>query len=97
MHTKFSAVQQDAGDFLSGDPAFLVLPYEGIGLAFLDGVRSVDVRRDLQFDRNSLHVTPVRSTEVSPLLMSYSQNFPYRMRDAVRALGIGIGDRLFFG
>jgi len=97
VHVKFSAVQQDAGDFLSGDPAFLVLPYEGIGLVFLDGVGSVDVRRDLQFDRNSMTVTPIRSTEIVPILMSYSQNFPYRMRDTVRALGIGIGDRLFFG
>ena len=97
MHIKFSAVQQDGGDFLPGDPAFLMLPYEGIGLAFLDGVGSVDVRHHLQFDRNSLTVTPVRSTEVSPLLMTYSQNFPRRERDTVLALSTGIGDRLFFG
>jgi Matrixin len=97
VRIKFSAVQEDAGDFLSGDPAFLVLPYEGIGLAFLDGVGSVDVRRELQFDRNSLTVTPVRSTGIFPSLMTYSRSFPYRMRDTVLALGMGIGDRLFFG
>lgn len=97
VQIKFSAVQQDGGDFLSGNPAFLVLPYEGISLAFLDGVGSVDVRRELQFDRNSLTVQPVRSTEMFPNLMAYSQNFPSRMRDTLQALDIGIRDRLFFG
>jgi Matrixin len=97
VHVKFSAVQPDGGDFLAGDPPFLVLPYEGIGLVFLDGVKSVDVRRDLHFDRSSLTVTPVRSSEIFANLMSYSQNFPQRLRDTVLALAGGIADRLFFG
>lgn len=97
MHVKFSAVQPDGGDFQSGDPAFLIVPYEGAGLVFLDGVGSVDVRHDLRFDGTSLTVTPVRSTEIYPLLMTYSQNFPRRARDTVLALDIGLADRLFFG
>jgi hypothetical protein len=97
VRIQFSPVQPDGGDFLAGDPAFLVLPYEGIGLVFLDGVKSVDVRRDLHFDRSSLTVTPVRSSAIFANLMSYSQNFPQRMRDTVLALAVGITDRLFFG
>lgn len=97
MHVKFSAVQPDGGDFLSGNPAFLVVPYEGTGLVFLDGVRTIDVRRDLHFDRSDLTVTPVRSAGIFPNLMTYSQNFPQRMRDTVLGLAMGIGDRLFFG
>jgi Matrixin len=97
VHIKFSAVQPDGGDFLSGDPAFLVVPYEGIGLVFLDGVGSIDVRRDLHFDRSDLTVTPVKSREIFPNLMTYSQSFPQRMRDTVLGLAMGIGDRLFFG
>ena len=86
--TSFSAIWKDAG-VLHGPPPFAVVPWDGIGLVYLNGVRSLDVRRDLKYDRASLDVEVVKPSEVTRHLMTYAQNFPSAAFEDILAL---VGD-----
>jgi hypothetical protein len=81
----YSALLKDCG-FLYATPPCLVVPYEGVGLVCLGGVRNVDVRRDLKFDRVSLDVSVVGPKAALRALMTYSENFPHNMRSEILAL-----------
>ncbi len=71
----FSAIWKDSG-FLEATPPFLVIPYDGIGLAYLNGVRSLNMVDDLKFDRTNLSVTAVNANDISMYLVQYSQKLP---------------------
>jgi hypothetical protein len=81
----YSALLKDCG-FLSATPPCLVVPYEGIGLVCLGGVRNLDVRRDLKFDRSSLDVSVVSAKAAPMQLMIYSENFPQSVRSQILVL-----------
>ena len=88
MSASFSAVWQDSG-FLSANPPSLVVPLEGIGLLYLNGVRSPDVRRDFKFDSTNLTVTPVHASDLRKTLMLYAENFPSNVLTDVLASTAG--------
>jgi len=93
MSASFSAVWQDSG-FLSANPPslvvpLLVVPLEGIGLLYLNGVRSPDVRRDFKFDSTNLTVTPVHASDLRKTLMLYAENFPSNVLTDVLASTAG--------
>jgi hypothetical protein len=71
----FSEICKDSG-FLDSTPPFLVIPDDGIGLVFLIGVKALNVRLDLKFDRTNLSVTVVNNSDLHRYLMRYSENFP---------------------
>jgi hypothetical protein len=82
---------------LDGSPPCLVVPYEGIGLVCLGGVRNVDVRRDLKFDRTNLDVSVVGPKDALMTLMTYSENFPQRVRSDILGLTGNIWNLTQFG
>jgi hypothetical protein len=92
----YSAIWKDCG-FLGSTPPCLVVPYEGLGLVCLGGVRNVDVRRDLKFDRTSLDVSVVSPKEALMTLMIYSENFPQSVRSEILALTGSIWNLSQFG
>ncbi len=92
----FSAIWKDCG-FLTDTPPCLVVPYEGLSLVVLGGVRSLDVRRDLKFDRTNLTVEALRGSEVMMQLMIYSENFPRSVRNEVLSLAAGLHNIMQFG
>jgi len=101
MSASFSAVWQDSG-FLSANPPslvvpLLVVPLEGIGLLYLNGVRSPDVRRDFKFDSTNLTVTPVHASDLRKTLMLYAENFPSNVLTDVLALHSGMLNKMNFG
>jgi hypothetical protein len=96
MFASFSAVWKDCG-FLEATPPFLVIPSEGIGLVYLNGVRSLNMVDDLKFDRTNLTVTAVNASDISRQLMLYSQNFPLRVRTDVLGLAGSIRNLTHFG
>jgi hypothetical protein len=96
MPVHFSAVWKDSG-FLASMPPFLVLPLEGIGLVYLTGVRSLNIQQDLKFDRTNLSVTAVNAADITRHLMTYSQNFPAKLRGDILKLASGMLNSLQFG
>jgi Matrixin len=96
MSAGFSAVWQDSG-FLNEMPPFLVVPLEGIGLLYLEGVRSPDVRRDFKFDGTNLTVTPVHASDLTKTLMLYADNFPQNVLTDVLALQSAMRSKMNFG
>lgn len=92
--TGFSAIWKDSG-FLKATPPFLVVPYEGVALVYLNGVRNLDVRRDLKFDV-SLTVTPVTQGNMMIKLMEYAENFPARLQPDIMARASDIRTALQF-
>jgi hypothetical protein len=92
----FAAVWKDSG-FSASVPPFLVVPYEGINLVYLNGVRSFDLKRDLKFSEGHLTVKAVGPGEISRALMTYSENFPSTLRSDVLALGGGMLNTIRFG
>jgi hypothetical protein len=73
------------------------LPGEGIALVVLGGVKSVDVRRDLKFDRTNLTVDALHPSEVMKKLMICSENFPLSVRNEVLSLTGGLQNIMQFG
>jgi Matrixin len=96
MSANFSAVWKDCG-FLAGTPPFLVIPREGIGLVYLNGVRSLDVNRNLKFDGGSLAVRPVSPSDLQRNLLRYARNFPSDALGDVLSLSIGMQNTIRFG
>ncbi len=96
MSANFSAVWKDSG-FLASVPPFLVVPRDGIGLVYLNGVRSLNIQQDLKFDRANLSVTPVNATDIFRHLFRYSQNFPSKVHAEILALAGGIRNSMHFG
>ena len=96
MPVSFTPVWKDCG-MLGEGPQLLVVPYEGIGLVYINGLRTPDPRHDLKFDSSDLTVSIVKPGEVSRALMSYSENFPARLRGGVQALFGGVMNSLQFG
>lgn len=94
--TSFSAIWKDAG-VLRATPPFLVVPWDGIGLVYLNGVRSHDVRHHLTYDRHKLDVEVVAPSTVSRHLMTFAQNFPAREFGAVLGLVGGVRNSMQFG
>jgi hypothetical protein len=92
----FSSVWKDSG-FLEASPPFLVIPYDGIGLVYLNGVRSLNIVDDLKFDRTNLSVTEVNANDIARYLMLYSQNFPLKVRTDVSGLAGSIRNVTHFG
>jgi hypothetical protein len=92
----YSALLKDCGFFYTTPPC-LVVPYEGIGLVCLGGVRNPDLRRDLKFDRTSLDVSVVSAKAALMKLMIYSDNFPHNMRGEILALAGYIWQLAQFG
>ncbi len=96
MSANFSAVWKDSG-FLASVPPFLVVPRDGIGLVYLNGVRSLNIQQDLKFDRANLSVTPVNATDIIRHLFRYSQNFPSKVHAEILALAGGMRNSMHFG
>lgn len=95
MTVKFGSVWKDCG-FLPGWPPFLVVPRGGIGLVYLNSVKTLDVVNDLKFDRSHLKVHLVGQNEVSKYLSKYRDNFPSRVGNDVSALYGGILNTMQF-
>jgi hypothetical protein len=96
MSVHFAAVWKDSG-ILASMPPFLVVPLEGIGLVYLTGVRSLNIQQDLKFDRTSLSVTAVTAANITRHLMTYSENFPAKLRGDILKLTSGMLNSLQFG
>jgi hypothetical protein len=79
----FSEVYKDSG-FVKSTPPFLVVPYEGIGLVYLHGLKTLDVSRELKFKRENLSVDIVKH-DLYRKFMVYAENFPGRTKDEVFA------------
>lgn len=92
----FTAIWKDSG-LLSSMPPFLFVPWEGLGLVYLNGARSFDIRRDLRFDRRSLSVTAVSANDVSKHLLRYTHNFPPRLFADILALAGSVLTSIRFG
>ena len=92
----YSGLWKDCG-FLSGSPPCLVVPYEGLGLVCLGGLRHLDIRRDLKFDRTSLDVSVVSPKDALMKLMTYSENFPHSLRSEILGLTGSIWNLTQFG
>jgi Matrixin len=96
MPANFAAVWRDSG-FLASVPPFLVVPYDGINLVYLNGVRSLNIQQDLKFDRGNLTVKAVNAAEITRSLMTYSQNFPSTCLREVLALNGGMRSTIVHG
>lgn len=92
----YSALWKDSG-FLKGAPPCLVVPYEGLSLVCLGGVRDLDTRRDLKFDRSNLDVGVVSPKQALMTLMTYSENFPGSERSEILGLTGSIWNLTRFG
>jgi len=79
----FLEVYKDSG-FVKSTPPFLVVPYEGIGLVYLHGPKTLDVSRDLKFDRGNLSVDIVKH-DLQMRFMVYAENFPVRTKEEILA------------
>lgn len=85
MPAHYSAIGKDGGFFNSAPPG-LVVPYEGLSLVWLNGVRPFDINRDLKFDRTNLTVKGVTPADLLNRFMIYAENFPQTLRNEVLAL-----------
>lgn len=96
MPANYSAIWKDCG-FLNSAPPCLVVPYEGLSLVCLNGVRPLDVNRDLKFDRTNLTVKVVAQAGLLNQFMIYAENFPQTVRDEVLALSSKALNLIQFG
>lgn len=96
MPANYSAIWKDCG-FLNSAPPCLVVPYEGLSLVCLNGVRPFDVNRNLKFDRTNLTVKVVTRTDLLKQLMTYADNFPQTVRNEVMALSSQALNLIQFG
>jgi len=92
----FAAVWRDSG-FSTTVPPFLLVPYEGVSLVYLNGARSFNIQRDLKFPTENLTVKAVNPAEITRTLMTYSENFPSTLRNDVLALVVGMRNTILFG
>lgn len=96
MPANYSAIWKECG-FLGSTPPCLVVPYEGLSLVCLNGVRPFDVNRDLKFDRTNLTVKVVTPASVLNQLMTYAENFPQNMSNQILALGGNVRNLIQYG
>ena len=96
MPANYSAIWKDCG-FLGSTPPCLVVPYEGLSLVCLNGVRPFDVNRDLNFDRTNLTVKVVTPASVLNQLMTCAENFPQSVSDQILALGGNVRNLIQYG